>query len=255
MGDHACRFNGDCGAQVIGQPSNFSPDLACDVVEQLIDSDEVERALLLLDNMPAFYRDHPTPRMREIRESLHKVLWTPIQYKGIYAGTERSDPDLSWCMRYQLVEDEVRQSPQPIHIMELAPGAFTLPQGLLKHGLNDQFSYQSLALDDAPILTFWSMVPRVNCKTLFCAFEIIEHLSNEWEIYQNYLKFNRKADVIMLSTPLYTYGGGMSKWRTRELGHLRTYTPVEFHAVAAQMFKGYSWECKTDDTIVLTGRR
>jgi len=234
----------------IGQPRYFSPDLACDVVEQLIDADEVERALLLLDNMPAFYRDNPTPRMLEIRESLHRQLWTPAQYVGIYSGLKLTDESVmaSWALRYHLVEKEVERLGPGTHIMELAPGAHILPAGLRLKGL--EFTYESMSLDAHT----GDRALEVSGPVIFCAFELIEHSSNEWEIYQNYLKFKRKADVVMLSTPLYTYGGGMNNWRERELGHLRTYTPAEFHKIAAQMFSGYDWDCKTDDTIVLTGR-
>ncbi len=236
----------------IGKPSGFNPDLACDVVEQMIDADEVERAILLLDNMPGFYRANPTARMIEIRQSLHRQLWTPVQYKNIYAGTEDLDPDLGWAMRYHLVEQEmIRVTNRHIHLTELAPGSFTLPKGLKKHGLT--FTYEHKGVDDCK-LDHPSEAPR-DAFNIFCAFELIEHLSNEWEVYQNYLKFGRDADVVMISTPLFTYGGGMSNWRARELGHLRTYSPHELHAVVAAMFLGYAWECKTDDTIVLTGRK
>lgn len=237
---------------IIGKPTYFNQVTACDVVEQLIESDEVERALLLLDNFPAYYRQHPTERMLEIRRSLHRQLWTPVQYKNIYAGTEGLDPDAAWAMRYHLVEQEMRAvKNRDLHLTELAPGSFTLPKGLAKHGL--KFTYQHLGVDDCA-LPHPSEAPR-DAFNIFCAFELIEHLSNEWEVYQNYLKFGRDADIVMISAPLFTYGGGMGNWRSRELGHLRTYSPGELHSVVSAMFLGYSWECATDDTIVLTGRK
>ena len=237
---------------MIGKPTHFDPHLACDVAEQMIEADEIERAFLLLDNFPAYYRQHPTDRMREIRCSLHRQLWTPVQYKNIYAGTEDLDPDMGWAMRYHLVEQEVRAvEDRHVHLTELAPGAFTLPKGLAKHGLI--FTYEHQSVDDYDF-AHPREAPR-DAFNIFCAFELIEHLSNEWEIYQNYLKFGRDADIVMISTPLFTYGGGMGNWRARELGHLRTYSPNELHASVSAMFLGYSWECATDDTIVLTGRK
>lgn len=233
-----------------GRPRFYDPDLACTCAEQLINADEPERALALLDNVPAYYREFPTERMREIRRSLHRQLWTPVQYKGIYESAKMT-PEMinaSWCLRYQLLEAEVKVNPFA-HIIELAPGALTVPHGLKHKGY--KFTYESFSLDGRYKIDN----ELTDAATIFCAFEIIEHLSNEWEIYQNYLKFGREADVIMISSPLFTYGGGMDDWRNRPLGHLRTYTPTELATTCARMFQGYQWQMTIDDTIVLVGRR
>jgi hypothetical protein len=132
--------------------------------------------------------------------------------------------------------------------MELAPGALILREGLALTRLD--VTYEHLGLDARHVIE-----PKEGAFKIFCAFEIIEHLANEWEIYQNYLKFGREADVIMISTPLFTYGGGMDDWRNRPLGHLRTYTPTELVSVCSKMFQGYQWTMTIDDTIVCVGRK
>jgi hypothetical protein len=230
----------------IGRPRHFDVERFLDAVEDMINADEVERALLMLDNMPAYYRDHVPERAAEIRQSLHRQLWTPVQYAGIYEGVI---PDC-WPGRAQVLEGLVRQlnsEGKAPHVMELAPGSGFIEAGLRERGLT--CSYESLGLDKR------KEPGDVSGPAIFVAFEIIEHLSNEWEIYQNYLKFNREAEHILLSTPLYTCAGGMSGWRERPLGHLRTYTPLEFQQKAQAMFKGYQWKAFVDETIILLGSK
>lgn len=236
--------------RAIGKPTSFSPDLACDVIEQMIEADEPERALNMLDNVPAYYRQFPTERMLEIRRSLHKALWTPVQYAGIYDELEYK-PGGHWPLRAQLLEAEIKkyQGGLPPLVMELAPGGLFLNNELLQRGYD--VKYFSIGLDGES----FDMNGLYGTK-IFVAFELIEHLTNPWEIYQNYLKIEEEADIIMLSTPLFTYGGGMPDWRNRPLGHLRTYVPNEFMEIAAKMFQGYQWEMVTGDgTMVLVGRR
>lgn len=239
-----------------GEPYFFDINAYLYAVSMMINADEVERALWMLDNPPAYYRDNPPKELIDMKERLHKQLWTPIQYRGIYESIKETTPqdtENHWPLRAQILEKEVKELNQAgiePNIMELAPGAAWLPQGLIHKYC--YFTYEMLSLD--PDRSFFAKPdnPKVN---IFCAFEIIEHLSNEFEIYQNYLKFGRNADIVMISTPLYTYGGGMDDWPNRELGHLRTYTPSELHAVIAKMFIGYNWSYSIDDTIVLTGRK
>lgn len=239
-----------------GRPQFFDPDAYLDCVEQMINADEVLRAILLLDNFPAFYRDNPPIRALEIRARLHQKLFTPVQYRGIYKKTQVEMKYLmdNWPPRAQLMEQLVKkyneQGIKP-NIMELAPGPFWLPIGLQHKGL--KFTYEHLSLDDGdPSFERPGDTQQAN---VFCAFELIEHLHYEAEIYQNYLKFNKTADVIMMSTPRYTFNGGEDKWFERDLGHLRTYTPHEFLDSAAGMFRGYKWEAYVDHCINIIGRK
>jgi hypothetical protein len=236
----------------IGRPQHFDVNRYLDAVEDMINADEVEKAFHMLNNMPAFYVDHVPERALEIRQSLNRQLFTPVQYKGIYDPLSRDEVTKYWPGRAQIVEKLVREMDKP-HVMELAPGSFYLPLGLEKRGC--QFTYEWQGLDECGPAGDFLLAPRDNAPTLFCCFELIEHLWCEQEVYQNYLKFNREADFVLLSTPLYTCAGGMDNWRARPLGHLRTYSPTSFLAVASQMFQGRKWEAFTDETIILVGKK
>lgn len=238
-----------------GQPTSFNVAQALQVIEQMIEADEPMRALQWLDSFPAYYREFPTPEMLEVRRSLHRQLWTPVQYKGIYDELEFT-PGGYWPLRAQLLENEVRAingNNEFVAVLELAPGGLFLEQELKEKGL--RLGYVSMGLDGYNKNAHAILRETQACKHIFIAFELIEHLHNEWEIYQNYLKFGREADIVMISTPLFTYGGGMPDWRNRPLGHLRCYTPTELHAVVSKMFQGYEWTMQADDTLIAIGRK
>ncbi len=240
----------------IGQPrlEIFDPDKWLDLVESYFNCDEVELGLWLLDHGPSFYRESPPPRAIKMREQIHRQLWTPVQYVNLYGDNLVSEQQAmaSWSHRFAVAEREVAQAiaaGRAVHVSELAPGAHILPAVLRAKG--HAFTYEPVSLDPMPT----KPIPPDGAFHIFVCLETIEHLHNSWEIYQNYLKLNRVADVVIISTPLHTYGGGMSEWHSRPLGHLKCFSPSEAHAVVSKMFQGYAWDCETSDVIVLTGRR
>jgi len=229
----------------VGMPLWFNLDTYFSLIDMYIASDEVETALYLLDNPPAYFKDNPPQRLIETREALHRQLWTPIEYKGIYEGVEGD----YWPHRAEVLENVIKAKPGPYHIMELAPGSRFIQKGLEKKQY--PFTYEWRSLDECV-----GAVPMPSSLNVFVCFELIEHLSNPAEIYQGYLKFGKKADIIAISTPLYTYGGGMGfEWRNRPLGHLKTFTPSELHTIVAGLFLGFTWTCHLSDTITLIGER
>lgn len=237
----------------VGKPLFFNVDVYLAAAEMMINSDEVERALWMLDNMPAYYRENPPKRAIEIREALHRQLFTSVQYRGIYKSVNISPEHTAahWPLRAQILEDIVAKenaNDSKPHIMELAPGSFFIPEGLKHKGRH--FTYEHKSIDDTD---YPQEEPAPGAKIIFCAFEIIEHLANEWEIYQNYLKFQRPSNSVLISTPLFTFAGGLPDWETRPLGHLRTYTPNELHKICAEMFPNREWTCNMDSTIVFRG--
>lgn len=240
-----------------GKPTFFDVDTYLDAVEMMINADEVERAFVMLDNMPGFYRDHVPQRAATIKTILHKRLFTPVQYAGHYGSGELIiDTETimkSWPTRATLVEKLVlRLNSKGIkpNIMEYAPGSFWLPFGLKEKGCDVSYEYRSLdRIDDKHF-----RVSDNSVFNIFCAFEVIEHLWKEEEIFQNYLKFDKPAHVVFISTPLYTINGGEPNWHVRDLGHLRTYTPKEFDKVVSDMFPGYEWSMFSDACMHLIGR-
>jgi hypothetical protein len=237
------------------RPNHFDIDKYLDCVEGMITADEVERALWMIDNPPAWYRDNEPDRLKEIRHELHAALFTPAQYSA--ADREAESCDISQLKEYfppraEILFEVIKEYSQP-NIMEVGPGSFWLPHSLLNKGLSFSYEYQSLGgpgFESAP-----RVEPSVN---VFVAFELIEHLSNDMELYQAYLKFKKPARHVFLSTPLYTYGGGMKDWRGKQLGHLRAYTPKEFAQAARRIFKEFTFKdviaCE-DGTMVLRGDR
>lgn len=235
-----------------GQPTFFNMDVYLSVVGMMINADEPIRALWMLDNVPAFFRDNPPPQLLDMREKLHRQLWTSVQYSGIYRGVTITPEHTAqhWPLRAKLLEEEIRDlNSKGIipNVCELAGGSGWLPAGMKHKEL--QFSYEHMSLDGV------SLEQQECSYNIFVAFELIEHLSDPWDIYRNALKFKRSFNLVVLSTPLYTFEGGMDDWENRELGHLCTFTPGEFHKIANEMFKGYAWTCALDSTIVLMGKK
>lgn len=233
------------------KPNAFDPEKYLDCVESMILADEVERALWMLDNLPAWYRDNIPERAREIRRELHSALFTPAQYAA--ADRETETCDISQLKEYfppraEILAETLGAYNYP-NIMEIGPGSFWLPHALANKGYNFSYEYQSLGGPG-----FRSEV-NPDGPNIFVAFELIEHLHNELEIYQAYLKFKKPARHVFLSTPLYTYGGGMTSWRNQALGHLRAYTPKEFGDAAQRIFQEFKftvYKCE-DGTMVARG--
>lgn len=228
-----------------GMPLWFNLDVYFALIDQYIASDEVEIAMYLLENPPSYYRDHPPKRLIETREALHRQTWTSSQYVGLYKDIPENS-ESEWPSRMDVLEGMLTDC---THIMELGPGGLRVKDSLIKRGHN--ISYEYISLDGSEIL---KRAP-VNATVIFVCQEIIEHLKDPTEIFQNYLKFKKPADKILITTPLYTYAGGMPEWRDRPLGHLRTYSPSILHETVAKMFRGFNWSIQLSETINLVGEK
>lgn len=242
-----------------GKPNFFDIDKYLDSVEGMITADEVERALWMLDNPPAWYRDNEPERLKEIRRSLHAALFTPAQYAMADKETETCDPNqlknyhpprAQILANFIRIENEKGFTP---NILEVGPGSFWLPHSLAAQGLGFRYASQSLGG------VGYESELNPDGPNFFVAFELIEHLSNEYELLQAYLKFKRPATKVFLSTPLYTWAGGMREWRRQALGHLRAYTPTEFGGSAKRIFTDFTFRevtlCPEDCTMVAVGWR
>jgi len=86
-------------------------------------------------------------------------------------------------------------------------------------------------------------------------FEMVEHLWREEDLAHYYLREQIDADMIFLSTPLYTYGAVNKEWRGKDLGHVRTYTKAEFIQLAMSAFPNRNWCLELWHTMVLTGAK
>lgn len=251
-------------ARNFGRPSYFNVDTWLLMIEEYITCDEVERALWLLDNPPAWYRDHYPIAAKRIKDRLLTQFFTAVDYGKDPVSNEqigacdqdtlRGDLVLRFCMGLNSRGDTP-------HIFECAPGNYWLPGLLAKN--DARFFYYAETLDQdlqkraaEKLIQHTPRGSRLGNHDVFVAFEIIEHLHNPVEIYQQYLKHcGETCKTIFLSTPKYTFGGGMGDWANAALGHLRAYTPKEFHAFAAKYWPEFKWTMYDGHVMCLVGER
>lgn len=236
----------------------FDP-IACQAyVESLVNLDEVERALLVLDNVPAYYRDNVPPNLAKLKAEILASLCTTHAYMVSALDTDL-DPAVSplWIdqtVRGQLVYREVKQYNEKgkvPHIIDVGPGEYHLPIGLKAKGC--KFSYESIGVDEKakaqaqPYLQDLKLDKTESTwdrPIIFVALEIIEHLPSTQDLVIECLRYaQRWPERIHLSTPCYTYDTKPKHWRKPcGLPHLRAYTPHEFSQEAHRLFPGYRWE-------------
>lgn len=243
----------------------FDIDRCAAYVEDLIFHDEVERALLVLENIPAYYRDHVPARLAALRLEIERARFTVHTYveSDLDATLPAGDAvaTLRHLLRGRLAESEVRRyNEQGItpHIVDMGPGGYVVPIALRELGV--KFTYWDVALN-AKARDATRDLPRVakpdaNQPVIFLALEIIEHMPDPSEIFVEALRQSGKCpERIHLSTPLYTYDTEHLNWRDTGLPHLRAYTPADFYISANQVFPGYEWTLFKDQIMSLRGQR
>lgn len=231
--------------------ANFNLQAFLDTANELVRADEVSRALWLLDNLPAYYRDYPPIEVRSLKDKILKKVCTPTSYASnnwdlcmeqeIHLVMEHSlrgmliTKDLELCNEKEL---------KP-HVIDYGPGEYWLPR-LLQHKKLD-FSYESIHLhNEAHKKAKEFLKEHMDCEPsmgpkIYVACEIIEHLWYENDIRVEMLKTCGLADIIHISTPLYSFDFNCDDWDRKkdDLGHLRAYTPSEFQRTVKDMFPEY----------------
>lgn len=242
--------------------------LAGNYITQLINYDEVERALLVLNNLPAKFRCDVPPMMKALKTDILSSICTPMTYiddeRDCNFSIEGSKAALRGLARGFLIEEEVKRlnaKDKIPHIVDMGPGDYFLPVGLKHFGY--KFSYEPLGINESikkivkdelePILKKWSagLSPRI-----FVANEVIEHIPNVYDLATNCHAFCGYAEYIHLSTPNCTYDDSEKDWLKKGgLPHLRAYTPNEFLDVASEIFPDYKWEYYGGKIMSLRGIR
>lgn len=231
--------------------NNFNVQCFLDAANELVRADEVERALHLLDNLPASYRDNPPKQVTSLRNEILARVATPVSYVTIENSygpdlDDRHDMGKS-SLRGQMTCTDVKayngKGLCP-HIVDFAPGEFWLPAMLTKAGL--QFTYWPVLLNKGALPKLKeqyaiSEKPFESLPFIYTAFEIIEHLWRPEDIKAEALRwFPRLPDIIHVSTPLYSFDTACENWRNRDLlGHLRAYSPGELHTTLGKLFPEY----------------
>lgn len=254
---------------MIGQVDTFDETVAFKYIESLIDADEVERALLVLNNLPAFYRDNPPLKLANLKRDILSSIVTPHAYlsSGLDAEVkpEQGKYLLDTLLRGMLVQREVarynRFGRMP-HIVDMGPGEYFVPIGLQASHM--RFSYWDLAVDQNTQKAAHPMLeevrrnkPQEDQPLIFLALEIIEHLPAITDITVEALRHcGRWPDRVHLSTPCYTFDATKKNWRKPcGLPHLRAYTPKEFVQSAESLFPGYQFEVFPSQIMSIRGMR
>jgi len=244
---------------------NLQPFL--DVAEILVRLDETERGLLILDNLPAFYRDFPPIEVRNLKSEIMSKITLPHDLLGDDRELPKTD---EWSVQFlngtarglQLKELVKELNDKQIfpHIHDLGPGDFTFVLGLNKLGF--EFTYSCLTLNRNAELDVskrlgskYKETPVENAVTIFVAYEIIEHLHNPMEIRQAFDRLKVMPDYILLSTPKYCYAEGTPNWRTEGIHHLKVFTPSEFMVEGIKMFPEYEFTFIPNEVMVISGVR
>lgn len=256
----------------MGRPLFFSLDAHIQAVESLIKSDEIDMALKLCDMVPAWYRENYPPELTEIKRTVARQLYDQIEYAN--------DDEEANCTREfgEAQADNGYQFPR-LNILEgiineycageyYAPWIFevgcshgNLPLALLKHGI-DYWEYKGVGLNWRIVQKVrewvarrWCGKPIKNQPTILYCTEVLEHASRLEDIVITANKECVDWDVILLSVPLGTLGGGLPNWRDRRLGHVRTFTANELFQFANTSWPGYAWEMTLAPSTVIVGRK
>ncbi len=235
---------------------NLQPFL--DAANELTRLDEIERALHLLDNLPAKYRDQEPEEVTKLRAEITARIATPSYYAQSEVGMHvdlNDEHDMRSTLRYQMLAADVadfnEQGLTP-HIVDYGPGPLWLPVSLKAHNL--KFTYEPIVLADSSIVEAIRLFDEiVRCGPIpdqpyiFCAFEIIEHLWNEIDLkIEAYRHLPRLPDLIHVSTPMYAFDPECADWRLRDrLGHIRAYAPRELCITLGGLFREYQMKVFT----------
>lgn len=244
----------------IGECPTFNPQTFLDAARQLVDADEVERALQLLENVPAFYRDNMPLEILRFKNEILSYMLTPHGYINDNHDNKVNTPEQAdWfvknTLRGILLQQEVSQNPG-CHVLECGPGEYGMPIGL-----QGEFTYWDIALDkntqsDAQNIIYRRRnVYKPGQIGIFVANEIIEHLPEPRDLaVECYKHFkDNEPHYIQLSTPLYTYDPKPKDWSSHKLPHLRAYTPREFIMEAQRLWPHYEWQLYMSPIMSLRG--
>lgn len=242
----------------------FDTALCVRYVEELLRQDELERALLVLDNVPAIERMNPPPALLVLRrqilqrcETLREVQESPNDHLH---SKEEAACMLTAMLRGQLLLQEVKRynaAGKIPHIVDYGPGTYFVPTGLREHQC--AFTYWDLSAnlkvqaEARPGIPELKPEPDAHRPTIFVALEVIEHLHEPRDLAVEAEKHCGQPgpEAIHLSTPLCTFMEipRHIDWTTRTMHHLRAYTPQEFLLEASRLFPGYYWGMHSPDKL------
>lgn len=255
----------------IGKPLFWSLEEHIKAVIGMIRADEIQIALRMCDEVPAWYRENRPKELEDIKKTLYQRLYDAIEYSNDpdEANCTREFGESQWTNGYmhpraeiitQIIQDDKSLKGIDPWIFDLGCSHGNLLLGLLK--ITRAFSYKGVGLNFKIIEKVktwashhWQDHPIQGQKTILYCTEVIEHCMNPMDIVQSAYKPGIDWDVILLSVPLGCLGGGLPDWDTRRLGHVRGWTKKEFSDFASTHWPGYDWTLYVAPSMVLVGRK
>lgn len=254
-----------------GKPFYFDLDLYIASIEMMIASDEIQTAIYMCDNPPGWYRDNYPKELEEIKNTLYKNCYDQFDYasdhdEANYSLEEINEQCLSHYTypRANILYEDIKgmnEKDEVPFVFEISPSHGWLPLGFASRGLRFNFFGKNL---NQPALRkikdwlpdgVWSETPKEGQHKALVCFEALEHMWNPHDLEQAAKKTGFEFDSIYLSTPKYTLGGGLPNWKTRRIGHIRTWTPKEFLDFASKSFPGYRWKYYDSFSMVIKGEK
>jgi hypothetical protein len=219
---------------------DFDVDQLLRLADALCQYDDPFRALEMLKLLPGHFRQWEPEKVRALRLEIERAIVTPATYAEGFLDTKGTYEDAmaGWksLPRARLVQEEVKMANAiglVPHIVDQGPGHFWLPIGLLSEGL--KFTYKPVGLDrvqfelSKPHIESVMVEPAADAPVFYTAFEIIEHLFDTKELaYESLRSSPKRPSVVFVSTPHGCFDCRSEAWRTRGMGHVRTYTQREF---------------------------
>ncbi len=258
------------GEHKLGSCQFFDPKPFIDAANILVASDDVMLGLRVLDSLPGFYRDNPPKEIKELKARILKKVATPNYYmtnkNDLAMDPQVAEQQVATLLRGQeILKDIKRFNAERVapHIVDLGPGDYWLPIGLARH--RAMFTYQPIGICDLAresAATYISQYVKESVPNdrphIFVACELIEHLHHEEDIVVEYYRAGVDAEVIHISTPLYTFDGRTQEldWEKKAiLQHLRTYTPDELHRSVSRLFPKHKWQIIGSNILHARGTR
>lgn len=230
-------------------------DLSCFIkcAEEMLRADETASALWLLEKgIPGFYRENVPEPVRLLKDEIMARVASPSFYAnhvGVEIDTLRETyKNMPHSLRGKILINDVRMCNEMGFVptvVDLGPGEMWAPKMLLFENL--KFSYKPIYVNHPTYEAHKSSIEPVlidkiplDRPTIYFACEILEHLWEPRDIRFEMNRTSRYADIIHMSTPLFTFDTECLDWRSKgDLGHLRTYTSKEFSDVVSDLFPEY----------------
>jgi hypothetical protein len=258
----------------MGRPLFWSLDNHIIAIEQMICADEIQMALKMCDEIPGWYRDNYPQELTEIKNTLYQQCYDQFDYSSDHDEANfTKDEVIAQCfssytypradilaedlMTYQTSGKVVTQP----WLFEISPSHGWLPVGFDNKKLKFNFFGKNLnqkalaKIKEWLTPGVWQEKPALGQEKWLINFESLEHMWFPHDLEQASKKMGHDWDRIYLSTPKYTLGCGLSDWRTRRLGHVRTWSPGEFSEFAKKAWPGYTWSLWPAHSMVLVGKK